>query len=152
VPYIFTLYDDHANVIATTTGMMTIPAGRDTLAFTGSVKMGDRVPFRATFSFTATPEWAYSADLLSEVSVTNQDYVEGASGSSLQVTLSNASAEPTGRISVYVILLDKDKNVLDFSKTAIDSIRAMGTAMAPFTWPVSHNGQVISIVTLPVAE
>ena len=152
VPYIFTLYDDHADVIATTIGTMTIPAGRDTLAFAGSVRTGGKTPFRATFAFTAPMEWSYGNDILSSVSVLNQDYVDTSSDSSLQVTLANRSATPTGRITVYVILMDKNKNVLDFSKTVIDSIRAMGTAVAPFTWPTSHNGQVISIVTLPVAE
>jgi hypothetical protein len=49
------------------------------------------------------------------------------------------------------VLYDGDGNAIDFSKTVIDSVPANGgTVVAPFTWPVSHNGQVVSIEVLPV--
>ncbi|MDB5239180.1 MAG: hypothetical protein JWO00_515 [Candidatus Parcubacteria bacterium] len=151
-PYLVTLYDAQAVPIAEVTGTFTIPAGRNTLAFKASVNTGIQTPARASMKFTGVPAWAYDTKPTTGLSVTDQNYIEGSTTSSLIVTLANKGAQNLSGITVYVILQDKDKNAVGFSKTIVDSIPSQGSAIAPFTWPQGHNGKVVSIEVLPVAE
>ena len=69
------------------------------------------------------------------------------------MTLEDTAVTPYNNISVYVILYDANGNAIDFSKTVVDTVPANnGTVVAPFTWPVSHDGKVVSIEVLPVLE
>ena len=38
------------------------------------------------------------------------------------------------------------------SKTIVDGIDGLGLVDAPFTWAENHQGKVVSIEVLPVAE
>lgn len=151
-PYHMALYDAKGMLIADTYGQMTIPPRRDALAFQGAVAVGNRLPARAFFEFTAAPNWFVAGDPLSALSISRKDYKENQDGSSLQVTLSNASVVPLGPLIVSVVLFDQHGDALDFSKTIVDQVPANGSADAPFTWPESHHGAVVSIAVLPVAE
>lgn len=152
VPYHLALYDDRGILITDTTGTVTLPPHRNTLAFQGSVSTGKRVPAKALFEFTAPPDWYKQADTLSSLTIGDKKYGEDAGGASLLVTLGNASVSPIGRLTVYAALYDKDGNALGFSKTIVDGIPGKRTATAPFTWPQGFSGKVISIEVLPVAE
>lgn len=138
--------------IVYSSGFAHIPPNRNTLAFSGPLSVGKRIPYKVFFEFKAAPNWVKSTDVLSSLAVVNKQYTEEASGSSLLVTLRNSSVMPVGSITVYVVLSDKDSNIIGFSKTKIDGIAGKGSATAPFTWPVSRQGKVISIEVLPVAE
>jgi len=152
VPYHLALYDDHGILITDTTGTVTLPPHRNTLAFQGAISTGKRIPAKALFEFTAPPEWYKQDDTLQSLTINDKKYSEDADGASLIVTLGNTSVQAIGRLSVYVALYDKDGNALGFSKTIIDQVPGKGTAVAPFTWPQSFDGKVISIEALPVAE
>jgi hypothetical protein len=152
VPYHMALYDAQGVLIADAYGKMTIPPHRNALAFQSSVATGKRTPAKATFEFTAMPDWLSSADSLSPLQVMDKSYREDASGSSLQVSLRNTSANAIGRLSVYVTLYDANQNEVGFSKTVIDGISPGATAVAPYTWPEDRHGSVVSIEALPVAE
>jgi hypothetical protein len=152
VPYTLSLYDDRGILIIETNGTMTLPPHRNTLAFQGAVTAGKRIPAKALFDFETAPNWYKASDTLASLSIGEKNYSEDESGSSLLVTLKNSSTKPIGTTAVYVILYDKDGNTLGFSKTIVDSIHAQGTTIAPYTWPRTHDGKVISIEVLPVAE
>lgn len=152
VPYKLTLYDREALPIAVVTGTASIPARRNTLAFQASVDTGTQTPLRGVLEFTGIPQWEKSDDRLDSLRVTNQAYEDDANDSSLLVTVANSSVEPIGPVTAFAILKDGEGNVLDFSKTVIDEVPGQGNRIAPFTWPVSHFGQVISIEVLLVAE
>ena len=152
VPYHIALYDDQGVLITDTAGVVTLPPHRNTLAFKGAVSVGKRTPAQGLFEFTAAPNWHKRDDPLSAVQVINKDYKEDANGSSLSVTIGNGSVYPINNVAVYAVLYDKDGNALGFSRTIVDSIPAGGTTIAPFTWPSTHQGKVISIEVLPVIE
>lgn len=152
VPYHVQLFDSSGVIIVDYSGTVNIPPHRNTLAFQGAVNVQERTPVKALFEFTGAPDWNKMDDRLAALSVQSKEYSEDENGSSLSVSLKNTSVKPIGRISVYVVLYDKDSNALGFSKTIIDGIPAGGTTVAPFTWPVNRNGAVISIEVLPVAE
>ncbi len=151
-PFRVTLYDAQAIPVAIANGVVTIPAGRNTLAFAGAVSTGLQTAVRASFQFTGIPDWSYDTRLPLSVAVIDQKYTEGSSTSALQLTLANQGSAQVDNVTVFAILEDKDKNAIDFSKTVIDSIPPQKTALAPFTWPISHHGQAVSIEVLPVAE
>lgn len=151
-PYHLALYDGKGILITDTTGTVTIPPHRNTLAFKSAVAVGERIPAKALFEFTAAPDWYKKEDSLSRLVIGDKKYTEDESGSSLLVTLKNPTVYPIGQISVYAVLYDKDGNALGFSKTIVDGVPANGEALAPFTWPISREGKVISIEVLPVVE
>ncbi len=152
VPYHVILYDNKGLLITDFNGTVTLPPHRNVLAFRGALPVGKRTPVKALFEFTAIPEWHKINDPLSAISVLTKDYTEDENSASLSVTIKNNSLASISRMSVYVILYDALGNALGFSKTMLDEIQAQGTAIAPFTWPVSRKGKVISIEVLPVVE
>jgi hypothetical protein len=139
-------------MIIDTRGTVTLPPHRNTLAFKGAVNVGKRVPAKALFEFTAAPDWRKKADPLGAITVTTKDYTEDETGSSLFVTLKNTSVRSIGKIAVYTVLYDKDSNALGFSRTVVDGIAPQSSVVAPFTWPISRYGEVISKEVLPVVE
>jgi hypothetical protein len=153
VPYEISLFDDQGVLITTRDGTLVIPPHRDTLAFQGAISTGKRIPSKATFAFTGSPQWVKETDQLGDLSITDKKYSEDEKSSSLEVTLENSGVTPYGPLTVYVVLSDVSGNAIDFSKTIVDSIAPnAGTATAPFTWPASHNEAVASIEVLPVLE
>ena len=151
-PYHLSLYDDRGVLIIDTTGTVTLPPHRNTLAFKGAVNVGKRIPAKALFEFTGAPDWHSRKDPLSAIAIGEKTYNEDDAGSSLTVVMKNSSVRPINNIAVYAILYDKDANAIGFSKTIIDQIPAQGSALAPFTWPQNRHGAVISFDVLPVAE
>jgi len=152
VPYEMQLFDGEGILITYKDGTMTIPPHRNTLAFQGAVSTQKRVPTKTIITL-GSPQWVKETDPLGDIVIADKKYSEDQNSSSLQVTLQNNAATAYSNLSVYVVLYDKDGNAIDFSKTIVDSVPPNnGTVVAPFTWPVSHNGRVVSIEVLPVLE
>jgi hypothetical protein len=152
VPYHVQLYDNRGIIITEYNGTITLPPHRNALAFQDAINVGERVPAKALFEFTQLPDWHKQSDRLMELKVPDKKYSEDENGSSLIVTLKNSGVLPMGKISVYAILYDKNGNALGFSKTIVDGIPANETVLAPFTWARNHQGSVVSIEVLLVAE
>ncbi len=154
VPYQFSAYDSDGVLIIQVRGLVTIPPNRNTLAFLGAVDMGKRRPAKGgvTFSFLQPPTWHVSHDGLAKLAVLDKQYSEDTNGSSLQVSLKNTGLLPFTNVSVFSVLADADGNHLAFSKTFIDQIAAGDQVMAPFTWPFSNNGKVVTQEILPFID
>lgn len=152
VPYSMIMYDKDGIPITEVKGSVTIPPHRNTLAFRGSIDVDQSIPVSRVFAFTATPEWTKREDPLKFLTYNAGTYSEDEAGSYFAVLLNNSSLEPIKRVAVYVVLKDRDQNVVGFSKTIVDEIPPKGSAIAPFTWPKGRQGEVISQEVLPVAE
>ena len=151
-PYSFSIFDNQGVLITQVYGTLTIPANRDTIAFMGAVNLGNRAPAKngVNFAFTSPPLWQKSHDTLQSLVYPDPQYSEDSTGSSLQVAVGNTSLTAYNSITVYTVLKDINNNEVDFSKTYIDTIAGGGQRFAPFTWPYSHNGVVVSEEILPV--
>ncbi len=154
LPYRLNVLDKEGIEIGHATGKFNLPPGRNTVVFVGGLRIidTDQAPVRMLLEFGKQPEWVLGIDTLINLSVTDKNYRESASESSLDVTVSNRGPKPARNVTVYGILKDKDDNVIDFSKTIVDEIAPQRTALAPFTWPYSHDGKVISLEVLAVPE
>lgn len=152
VSYEMQLFDDQGVLITYKDGTMTVPPHRNTLAFQGSISTIKRMPTKAIITLDS-PQWVKEIDQLDNLVIAGKKYSEDQNSSSLQVTLQNNAVTSYKNLSIYVVLYDANGNTIDFSKTIVDSVPANGgTVVAPFTWPVSHGGQVVSIEVLPVLE
>jgi archaellum component FlaF (FlaF/FlaG flagellin family) len=157
VPYEMQLFDAEGVLITTKDGTATVPPNRNTILFQGAVSTNKRIPAKAvvtdSFAVAAEQLWTKQTDKLGNLAIADKKYSEDQNSSSLQVTLQDNAVTPYRNLSVYVVLYDGQGNAIDFSKTIIDSVPANGgSVIAPFTWPVSHNGKVVSIEVLPVLE
>lgn len=152
VPYRVTLYDNQGMLISDSKGEVTLPPHRNTLAFSGLIKVGKSIPTKALFEFTSLPDWRKKTDQLSSISVIDKQYTEGNGGSSLMIILKNDGLQPLSKISVFAILYDNLGNAVGFSKTVIDEILPKAVTIAPFTWNIDRQGEVVSIEVLYVAE
>lgn len=150
--YNLSLYDADGALITETSGTVTLPPHRNTIAFKGAVSVQKRIPAKGLFEFTGAPDWNKKPDTLSALIIGDKEYIDEENSSSLTVKLRNNSALPINNLTVYVVLYDKDSNAIGFSKTFLDEILPQGSTVAPFTWPVNRQGKVISIEVLPVIE
>jgi hypothetical protein len=150
VPYKFTLFDNRGILIEEREGRMVIPAHRNVLVFEPAIQTGERIPTKVTFEFTRPPLWFKSHDTLQNLSIVDKKYSEDAKSSSLQVILENKGLTPINKIAVGAVLFDIDGNAIGFSQTLLDSLPPKGKDLAPFTWPVSRQGKVVTIEALPL--
>ena len=150
VPYKMAFFDASGILITEKTGVVTLPAHRNALAFNTAIDMGKRIPAKATFEFLAAPVWFKSHDVLEGLAVTDKKYQEDEKSSSLEVTLENRNLIPYKNIVVSVILSDIDGNAIGFSRTTIDEIAPKnGQEVAPYTWPFSRGGKVATVEVVP---
>ncbi|MFA6315590.1 MAG: hypothetical protein WC648_04470 [Candidatus Paceibacterota bacterium] len=152
VPYRMVMYDKNGVPVAEIDGKVDIPPHRNTLAFQSSIDVNESVPVSRTFEFTGIPEWTKKSDPLASITYERGKYEEGSAGSSYMVLLKNSNILPVSNVTVFVILKDVEQNVIGFSKTIIEEIPAKGSAVAPFTWPLSRYGRVNSTEVLIVTE
>jgi hypothetical protein len=152
VPYRMSLYDNRGVLILQYDDEVTLPPHRNTLAFRGAVDLGERIPAKAIFEFIRAPDWHSRTDPLGQLQILDKKYAEEENSSSLLVTIKNNSVLPVGPVSVYAVLYDSSGNAIGFSKTILDRLAAQETATAPFTWPKTRGGQVVSVEVLPALE
>ena len=152
VPFKVSLYDSFGKAIASKSGIVDIPARRNTLAYSALIDTGKVNPTKASFEFSQSPLWVKATDKLKAINVINKDYTEQKDSSALEVNLYNDSLYDIRNLTVFAILYDRLGNTIGFSKTVVDEIGAKSSAIAPFTWNTNRNGQVVSIEVLYVAE
>lgn len=156
VPYKVSLYDAQGIFIVEREGKVTLYPRRNSLAFQTSINTQKRIPVRATFEFTAQPQWFKSDDKLGGITVLDKKYTENENGSSLEVVIDNKNILPYSDVGVSVVLYDSNGNVIGFSQTLIDhipgknSIENSSPTIAPYTWSINRNGSVASIEVMPM--
>lgn len=151
VPFTINVYDKTGLFILSQKGFMDIPAHRNTLAFVPGINLGSRMPSRITFQFDAKPNWvkANSSKLL-PVDVGNIVYEEDVAGGNLTAEIKNPSLLPIGPIVFYAIMYDEDGNVLGFSRTDIDGLKAGAVESIGFTWPTKRTLPVVRKEIIPI--
>jgi len=154
VPYKITFIDKDGFDLGVVRGVFDILPGRSSVVFKTGVKITDtdKKPARAIIDYPTQPQWVIAPDPVKDLLIVDKKYNESDIDSSLEITIKNESARLARKINVYALLKDIENNVLDFSKTIVDEIASKKTSVAPFTWPVSHDEQVVSIEVVLMPE
>lgn len=140
-PYIFKIYDKTNSLIATRTGNAYIPKNKIFAIFEPTINVGDKVPYRTTFEFTAEPVWVKddspTPDLLvREKSLSREDALPR-----IDASIQNNSLIPFSDIEVVALVYDGKDNAIGASRTYIDSLAKDQSVDVVFTWPAPFDVQ-----------
>lgn len=133
-PYLFKLYDAANLLIYDRRGMAYLPPQKSTAIFEGAMRVGSRVPVRATFAFTEPLRFErMEEDPKLEI---RGRHFEGASGvSRLEAQLVNLTDSVLSQVMLTALLFDASGNVFAASATVIQTLSAHASASLSFTWP-----------------
>ena len=151
VPYIFKIYDDEGLLVSEYTNKVFIPANKTFPIFSGGINVGNRIPKKATFEFTENPNWLETSSG-PEISIDNIQSFEKNNLPRVSAILSNNSVRDIKNIEVVVILLDKQDNLINSSKTFLDLIKKNSSEEIVFTWPEIFDREVTKVEIFPVSK
>lgn len=140
-PYIFKIYDKTNSLIATRTGNAYIPKNKIFAVFEPIINVGDKIPYRTTFEFTAEPVWVKDDSappdlLVKEKSLSREDTLPR-----IDASIQNNSLIPFSNIEVVALVYDGKDNAIGASRTYIDSLAKDQSADVVFTWPAPFDVQ-----------
>lgn len=150
VKYRFELFDEEGIAIVERDGEIYIPPHGNVLAFEPAVNVGERIPTRVMFRFLENPFWQKVQISPINLREKNRDVSDEESAPKLSTVFENTGLKPYGKIDVFAILFDEQKNVIGFSKTRIDSIPKDGEESAFFTWSIPRKASISSVEVIPV--
>ncbi len=151
VPYRMSLFDSKGLSIVEREGRVDLYPHRNSLAFESAIDVGKKRPTKISFEFIEAPKWFKSSDTLGGIAIVDRKYIEDENSSSLAITLENRTLLPYNNLLVSVVLYDKERNVIGFSRTIVDSVKPKnGREVASYTWPINRNGSVTTIDVLPI--
>ena len=152
ISYEFKIYDDSNIFIAQRTGTTFITSNDRTAIFEGGIETGNRIPARVVFSFTSAPTWIkVDRDQRNALAVSAEDKVlsNPFTQPKLEAQIVNKTFNKLRNVDVYALLYDGDNNVLEASKTLIDSLDKSSKKGVVFTWPKPLGEQPTRIDIFP---
>ncbi len=132
-PFVFKLYDGANLLVAERHGVAPVPPGQVFAIYEGGMAVKNRIPTRATFSFTE-PIRFERVSPLPPLSLRRTHFETGAV-SRLEVVAENPSLHSLQKIRVTALLFGADGNLFAASATEIPTLRARGSVPISFTWP-----------------
>jgi hypothetical protein len=144
VPYIFKLYDEEGLLVNEYTGTTFIPANKTFPIFTGMLDVGKRDPQKVVFEFTENPHWVETTPD-PEVLVDDILFSEKNGLPRVSARVYNHTAKEIKNIELVVLLLDDQNNLINSSKTIVDSIKKNSSEEVVFTWPASFDRTVFKV-------
>ncbi len=149
VPYSFKLYDENNVQIAEIDGSTFILPGTQFPIYEAGLLTGDRIPVRADFEFTATPDWQKKSYSLPGLAIINQSF-SASSSPRLEADVQNQSDYTITNIELIALVYDENNNAIGASKTIIDSLAPKATGNAVFTWRDQFSSTSSKEVITPV--
>ena len=132
-PFVFKLYDEANLLVAERHGTAPVPPGQVFALYEGGLVTKDRVPTRATFSFTE-PLRFERVSPLPPLSL-RRTHFEAGEVSRLDAVAENPLLHSLQKVRVTALLFGEDGNVFAASATEIPVLRARGSTSLSFTWP-----------------
>ena len=155
IRYQFRFADKDNIYIGKREGETIIPPSGKFAVFEPAIDVGNSVPVFTSFEFTEVPVWSQvSSDKINQLKVLTQNIrLEGEDTSpKLFATLRNNSLYAIPKLSVVVILYDKDGNAINASRTYIEELKKEGTADISFTWPEPFDRKIIVREIIPMFD
>ena len=152
VPYIFKLYDKEGILITEKHSEAFIPNNLIFPIFEGNLMVGNRIPDKVTFEFKEKPVWKHVENLSSPIALSNIRYVEKNNSPRILATIKNESVKDLKNLELVVLLYDIDDNLINSSKTIIDTLRKDSSESLIFTWSELFEKKVVKIDIIPVSK
>ncbi|PCI19577.1 hypothetical protein COB64_03475 [Candidatus Wolfebacteria bacterium] len=152
VPYVFKIFDKDNVFIADREGTTFIEPNKRSAIFEGNIDVGNRVPFRATFSFLESPQWIrVDRQILEDILIVVQDetLINTFTSPKLSATLTNNSLYNIPKLEVVAIIFDADDNAIAVSKTFVDVLKKKKSQKVFFTWPQPFEDTAVRIELIP---
>ena len=151
VPYIFKMYDDDGLLVTDYIGEAFIPANKQFPIFSGAIYVGNRIPTKTVFEFTAEPNWL-ETEPGPEIFIESIRFYEKNGLPRVTAIINNESVKDIENVEVVVLLLDINDNLINSSKTFLDVIRKDSFENVVFTWPDAFDREVIKVDIFPVSK
>lgn len=139
VGYTFQLFDAKNILLIERQGTLDIPPVQTVPFIDPNINVGNRMPVKAIFAFTAEPVWQKQGAVPSLR--TGNQYL-AADGSLLSATINNDSAFDAKNVTVAAVLFDASGTARAASRSLIPTITRRGSQNVTFTW----SGGVPAIV------
>lgn len=152
VPYVFKLYDNEGLLINERRGELYIPNNLIFPIFEGNLKVGNRIPTRATFEFLEKAQWVEIKELNNPVTISNIQYIERNNSPRVSANIENKSIKDIKNVELVVLLYDLENNLINSSKTTLDILKKDSTETIIFTWPDLFKKEVIKIDIVPISK
>jgi Mg-chelatase subunit ChlD len=134
-PYSFKLYDKDGVLITERKGETFIPKGQIFAVYEGNFSVGERVPTRATFSFTGDLVWTKNLASVPKLSVTNKALSHEDVSPRVDARITNESLDPVTNIELVAIIFDGAGNAIGASRTLAEILNSGESRQLVFTWP-----------------
>ncbi len=149
--YTFQVYDNQNVLIASRSGVTTIPPNKSFPIFEAGVDTGERVPFKVFFQFDSKPVWHNLSDAsnLPKFDIVDTVLENASTSPHLSSSIKNNSFYSFSNVEVVAILYDENENAIASSRTYIDSIDKNSSQSVNFTWPEAFISKAVRIEIVP---
>ena len=144
VPYSFSLYDRDGTVITTRSGKTSIPAGKRFAIFESALTVKERVPVKATFEFTALPQWV-RAEGQTLARVESSTIFNEGTFPRVEASIKNIGRSILRNLEAVAIVYNSEGNAIAFSRTTIDQVSPDDVEDIAFTWQEKFSSEQVRV-------
>ncbi|MFA6524441.1 MAG: hypothetical protein WC264_01805 [Candidatus Paceibacterota bacterium] len=153
ISYRFRFADKDNVYIGKREGTTYVPPSGKFAVFEPAIDIGNSIPVYTSFEFTEIPVWIQvSQDKIDQlkVLVSNIKLNNETTSPILSATLKNSSLFQIPEVNVVVILYDEEGNVVNSSRTYLDTLFGEESKEITFTWPEPFFKNIISEEIIPM--
>lgn len=134
-PYTFTFYDANNQVLATREGATILPKNKTVGIFEGGIKLGDKIPKRASFDFGKRMVWQKDENPNPDITISHSPLLRMDSTPRVEAKLVNNEIYDIKNIELVAAVFDGADNTIATSRTFVEELKKDGSAEVFFTWP-----------------
>ena len=150
--YKFRIYDADNIPVKDVMGIVNLNPHERVLLFDSGVNVGFRIPVRAFLSFPDEPLWQRAVVIEPPNLVISNERLDKTFGIALYATIINNSLEVVNDIELAAFLYDKDGNVVNVSKSRVDTLNKDEQKEIVFTWPEESSIDIVTSDIVPRVE
>jgi len=150
VPYEFSLRDENNVLIYERKGQVNLLARQRIPIFESGLVTGNRIPRRAAFSFTKSPEWVTDTPQDIPLRISQENLVTGDTEQRLSARVRNTELAALSDVRIVALLFSADGNAVAASQTVIDFLPGSGEKDIVFSWQAPFAETIVKIDLVPV--
>lgn len=136
VPYTFTIYDEHNDVLIVRQGSTVLPKNKTVGVFEGSIVVPEgKRPRRAIFDIGDKIIWNKSEVPEGKIEITHTPILRLQSAPRVEANVKNNGTRDLEKIELVIAIFDGQDNAVAASKTFLEKLKKGESANIFFTWP-----------------